>query len=72
MQPGHRVTPGKWSIPRTAGGSSADKLEHLWSESPDNTNMMATVNVSMETFHMQTILCILDYDRYYRNLTPFI
>lgn len=45
MQPGLRVIPGKWSIPRTAGGSSADKLEHLWSESPNSVNMMPTVYV---------------------------
>lgn len=34
MQPGLRVIPGRLSTPRTAGGSSADKPEHLWSESP--------------------------------------
>lgn len=42
-QPGLRGTPGRWSTPRTAGASSVDKPERLWSESPDNTNIVSTV-----------------------------
>lgn len=65
MQPGLRVTPGKWSTPQTAGGSSVDRLEQHWSESPDHMNMVSAVYMSLETFHLHTFLFVPDNDRYY-------
>ncbi len=48
VQPGLRVTPGKWSTRQTAGGSSADKLAQLWSESPDQRNMVSAEYASLK------------------------
>lgn len=57
MQPGLRVTPGRLSTPRTAGASSADKPEHLWSESAAIHPYCISVSENPVSFLIQNPRC---------------